>query len=73
MGHLFKPQQCSIIEDPAALASRTRVGIAKAERSMYTFLDNPDETQNVERRNAENYFTTNIESTAVANSIALDV
>ena len=57
-----------------AVFAGTRVGIAKAERSMYTFLDNRDNMQNVERRNAENHdFTTNIESTAVANSVALDV
>ena len=49
-----------------AVFAGTRVGIAKAERSMYTFL---------ERRNAENRFTTNIESTAaIANFfIALGV
>jgi hypothetical protein len=38
----------------------------KAERSMYTFLDNRDDA-NAERRNAENHYTTNIESKAVAN------
>jgi hypothetical protein len=56
-----------------AVFAGTRVGIAKAERSMYTFLDNRDEMQNAERRNAENHYTTNIESKAVANSVALDV
>ena len=48
-----------------AVFAGTQVCIAKAERSMYTFI---------ERRNAENRFTTNIESTAaIANFIALDV
>jgi hypothetical protein len=33
---------------------------------MYTFLDNRGDA-NAERRNAENHYTTNIESKAVAN------
>jgi hypothetical protein len=50
-----------------AVFAGPQVDIAKAERSMYMFLDNRDKMQNAEGQNAENHYTTNIESKAVAN------
>jgi hypothetical protein len=51
----------------------TRVGILKADRMMWSYLDQRDEMENVVRRNVEDTFTSNIESKAVANSLAADV
>ncbi len=40
---------------------------------MWTFLDDRDEASNINRRGAEHNYTANIESKAIANSLALDV
>eukprot|EP00978_Attheya_sp_CCMP212_P044242 scaffold305017_cov25-Attheya_sp.AAC.1 len=52
----------------------TRVGILKADRMIWFYSDQRDEMENVVRRNVEDTtFTSNIESQAVANSLAADV
>ena len=51
----------------------TRVGLSRADRGMWWFLDDREESVNINRLGAENDYTTNLESKALANSLAEDI
>mmetsp|Transcript_38152 Transcript_38152/g.114070 ORF Transcript_38152/g.114070 Transcript_38152/m.114070 type:complete len:415 (+) Transcript_38152:451-1695(+) len=76
-GKVYSSKQSSSNEGLHKDCNRTvfsgiRVGLQRDDQGMWTFLDDRDERQNVVRRNAEEHFPTNIESKAVANSLAED-